>query len=255
MPLLTELKNLFRAGFYYKDVAPMALEVTARAKMALLFLIGLVGIFCGPMHVWADDDALLSSWLNAQTNIHTWSADFVQTRSLKSLTQPLTANGHVWFEAPNLFRWELGRPAQTIAVRQPEQMLLLYPRLKRLERYPLNAADAGPWKDMLALLDAGFPRSRSEVESRFNILAQTTHDGVHEVKLQPKAESARRVMPAITIAFDVTTFSLRSTELQFVDGSTMKNAFTNAVLNPTMDESVFNPKIEAGYKVIEPFKK
>lgn len=202
----------------------------------------------------ADNDALLSAWLNAQTNIHTWSADFVQTRTLKSLTQPLTATGHVWFEAPNRFRWELGNPPQTIAVRQPEQMLLIYPRLKRVERYPLNA-EAGPWKDMLALLDAGFPRSRAEVESRFNILSQSTENGIHELTLQPKAESARRMMPEIKIAFDTSNFSLRSTELTFMDGSTMKNTFTNSVLNPSMDESVFNPKIDPTYKVSEPFRK
>lgn len=213
-------------------------------------------MICAPTRSLAEsDDALLTSWLNAQTNIHTWSADFVQTRTLKSLTQPLTATGHVWFEAPNRFRWELGHPAQTIAVRQSEQMLLVYPRLKRLERYSLNATQTGPWKDMLALLDAGFPRSRSEVESRFNILSQSTENSVHEVTLQPKAESARRVMPEITIAFDTSTFSLRSTELRFTDGSTMKNSFTNAVLNPPMDESVFNPVIDPTYKVIEPFNR
>jgi len=203
----------------------------------------------------ADNDALLTAWLNAQTNIQTWSADFVQTRTLKSLTQPLTSTGHVWFAAPNRFRWELGNPPQTIAMRQPEQMLLVYPRLKRVERYPLNLAEPGPWKDMLALLDAGFPRSRTEVESRFNILAQTTENGIHELTLQPKAESARRLMPEIKIGFDVSNFSLRSTELQFRDGSTMKNVFNNAVLNPKIDESEFNPKLEADYKIIEPFKK
>ena len=32
---------------------------------------------------------LLQSWLNAQANIHTWSADVTQTRALKTLTQPL----------------------------------------------------------------------------------------------------------------------------------------------------------------------
>src|SRR5712664_2341928 len=52
-----------------------------------------------------DANAMLQSWLNAQTNIHTWSADFVQTRTLKALTQPLTESGHVWFGAPNRFRW------------------------------------------------------------------------------------------------------------------------------------------------------
>src|SRR5438105_4812938 len=35
----------------------------------------------------------LSAWLGSQTNIQSWSADFVQTRALKSLTQPLTATG------------------------------------------------------------------------------------------------------------------------------------------------------------------
>src|ERR1051326_8023373 len=51
-----------------------------------------------------------SSWLAAQAHIQRWSADFTQTRTLKSLAQPLTASGHVWFEAPNRFRWELGHP-------------------------------------------------------------------------------------------------------------------------------------------------
>src|SRR5205823_8310981 len=37
--------------------------------------------------------AQLSTWLSAQTNIQSWSADFVQRRALKSLTQPLTATG------------------------------------------------------------------------------------------------------------------------------------------------------------------
>ncbi|MDB6017540.1 MAG: LolA family protein [Pedosphaera sp.] len=202
-----------------------------------------------------ENNANLAAWLNAQTNIQTWSADFIQTRTLKSLTQPLTATGHVWFAAPNRFRWELGHPPQTIAVRQPTQLLVVYPKLKRAERYPLDSDQAGPWKDTLALLDAGFPRSRAEVESRFNILAQATTDGVHEITLQPKAEAARRIMPQIRIAFATNDFSLHSTELQFADGSTMQNVFTNAVLNPKIDESVFRPPLGEDYKIIEPFRK
>src|SRR6266478_607873 len=65
--------------------------------------------------------SVLGAWLNSQTNIQTWSAELIQTRALKSLAQPLTATGHVWFAAPNRFRWELGNPAQTIALRQPDQ--------------------------------------------------------------------------------------------------------------------------------------
>src|SRR4051794_6532649 len=102
----------------------------------------------------AAEKSALTAWMDAQTNIHTWSADCTQTRSFKTLTQPLTESGRVWFEQPNRFRWELGNPAKTIAVRDKGEMLLLYPRLKRVERYPLDASAPGPWRDVLALLEA-----------------------------------------------------------------------------------------------------
>src|ERR1043165_9659598 len=100
----------------------------------------------------ADNTTLVTEWVAAQTNIHSWTAEFVQTLSLRALTQPLTAAGRVWFAAPNRFRWELGTPPQTIALRQSEQMLVIYPKLKRAEKYPLTGNHAGPWTDTLALL-------------------------------------------------------------------------------------------------------
>jgi len=213
----------------------------------------LLGLVHGQI-IAADTNALLTSWLNSQTNIHAWTADVIQTRTLKSLTQPLIATGHVWFAAPNLFRWELGSPAQTIAVRQPDEMLIIYPRLKRAEKYPLTGNAAGPWRDTLALLEAGFPRNQSELESHFRILAQMDINSAHEVTLQPKSPSARKLMPQIKVAFATNGFSLCATELQFADGSTMRNDFTNGVMNPRLDESLFAPKLEADFKVIEPMK-
>src|SRR5439155_3450898 len=38
----------------------------------------------------SERSAALKSWLAAQTKIQTWSADFVQIRTLKALAQPLT---------------------------------------------------------------------------------------------------------------------------------------------------------------------
>src|SRR5438093_1114052 len=196
--------------------------------------------------------SVLGAWLNSQTNIQTWSAEVIQTRALKSLAQPLTATGHVWFAAPNRFRWELGNPPQTIALRQADQMLVIYPKLKRAEKYPLTRDHAGPWTDTLALLEAGFPRSQSELESRFRIGSEATTDGVHEVTLQPRSASARRMMPHIKIVFATSDFSLRATELQFADGSRMRNDFTNAVMNPKLDDSLFTFEMDPAFKVIEP---
>ncbi len=222
------------------------------AKVGLAPRLFLLLALPGGILLAADSESALSRWLKSQSAIHTWSAEVVQTRVLKSLAQPLTATGRVWFAAPNRFRWELGNPAQTIALRQPEQMLVIYPKLKRAEKYPLTRDHAGPWTDTLALLEAGFPRNQSELESRFHIESEATANGVHEVTLQPKTAAARRMMPHIKIAFAESDFSLRSTELQFADGSRMRNDFTNALMNPKLDESLFTFELDATFKVTEP---
>jgi outer membrane lipoprotein-sorting protein len=202
----------------------------------------------------ADPGSLVSSWLMAQTNLLTWAADVTQTRSLKTLAEPLVAHGRVWFAAPNRFRWEIVSPSQTIAVRQPDELVVIYPKLKRAERYPLTGRQAGPWKDALALLEAGFPRGRAELEARFQILSQSVSNDVCELTLKPVSASARRLMPQIRIGFGTNDFALRFTEIRFADGSTMRNDFRDAKINPSLDETLFTPKIEDDFKIVEPMR-
>ncbi len=195
------------------------------------------------------------AWLNAQTNIQTWAADVTQTRTLKTLSHPLMSKGQVWFSAPKLFRWEIGQPTETVAVRQADQMLVIYPRLKRVERYALDASATGPWRETLALLEAGFPRSVAELQSRFNVVTQKPFNGLFELTLEPKSAAARRMIPQIKILFSRQDHVLRATELKFSDGSIMRNEFSNARLNPELDESLFDPQPGEGFKTVEPLKK
>ena len=209
-------------------------------------------VFCSSNLKAAELNPMVAAWLAAQTNINSWSADFVQTRTLKSLTQPLMATGRVWFAAPNKFRWELGKPAQTIAVRSTDQLQVIYPRLKRVERFALSGNRAGTWKDALALLEAGFPRSAAELEAQYDILEQKIDNSVGTLVLQPKSASARRMMPQIRIEFDLKNLSLRATTLVFADGSSLRNDFSNPVLNPPIDEQQFSPELPKDYKVVDP---
>jgi outer membrane lipoprotein carrier protein len=215
----------------------------------------LAGLLLGIANSRAEDlNPAVVAWLDAQTKIQSWTADFTQTRKLKSLTQPLTAHGKVWFSAPNKFRWELGHPAQTIAVREPDEMLLLYPRMHRVERFPLTAQQTGPWRDALALLEAGFPRSRASLEQQYNIISQNISGDTGKLILEPKSSGARRMMPHIEIDFDTKQNLLRATELEFADGSTMRNDFENIVVNPQIEPQMFAPPIPPDFKVIEPLK-
>jgi outer membrane lipoprotein-sorting protein len=200
----------------------------------------------------ADTNAVLSAWLAAQTNFTTWSADFVQTRSLKALNQPLVSTGRVWFAKPNSFRWELGQPAQTIAVRDGGQLQVIYPRLKRAERYPLTEGKSGMLGEALGLLDAGFPQSRADFDARFRLLSLLGTNGTWLMELQPTSPSARRMMPAIRVALATNNFALVANELTFPDGSRMRNDFGHARLNETFAPDCFRPTLGADFKIVEP---
>ncbi len=199
-------------------------------------------------------DVQFNRWFAAQTNLQSWSADFTQTRSLKVLSQPLVATGKVWVTAPGLFRWELGQPAQTIVLRQPDQLLIIYPRLKRAEKYSLEGVPPGPLKDALALMDASLPRDRASMEERFRLLSATETNSILQMKLQPKSASARKFINEILIGFRTNDFSIAVTELKFADGSGLRNDFTNTVLNQPIDPALFQVKLAPDFTVVEPLR-
>lgn len=197
---------------------------------------------------------LIDQWVAAQTNLHTWSAQVVETRNIRTFSQPLVSTGQVWVAIPDHFRWELGRPPQTIAVRQPAELTIVYPRLKRVEQYPLQGETTGPWKDALALLDASFPQSRAKLEAQFQILSVTQTNGIATLALQPRSSAARKFIARVQIGFHTGDFSPASAELTFSDGSSLHNEFDHGQANPALDPSLFSPKIEPDFTVVQPVK-
>ncbi|HRI15640.1 MAG TPA: outer membrane lipoprotein carrier protein LolA [Verrucomicrobiota bacterium] len=188
----------------------------------------------------------------AQAQLKSWSAEFVQTRHLQTLTRPLTASGRVWFAAPDQFRWELGSPPQSVAMRSGDELWMLSPPLKRAERYILAAARRGPMKDSLALLDTGFPRDPTDFRKRFELLTFSNTNAVYEFRLRPRDLGTRRVLPELTLVVTTNLLELAASDLTFADGSRLRNDFTNALRNPTVEPAVFAPALDATWKITNP---
>jgi len=201
----------------------------------------------------ADYPAQFDQWFAAQTNLQSWSADFIQTRSLAVLARPLVSAGKVWVKTGE-FRWELGQPVQTIVLRQPDQLLIVYPRLKRAEEYPLDRVPSGPIKDALALLDASIPRDRATMEARFRLLSATVTNAILQLTLEPRSNAARKFIGEIMIGFHTNDFSIAATEMKFADGSSLRNDFTNVVLNQPIDPALFQANLPPDFTVVEPLK-
>ena len=199
------------------------------------------------------NEAQFNRWFEVQTNLQSWSGDFTQTRTLTVLNQPLVSTGKVWVK-PGEFRWELGQPAQTIVLRRQDQLLIIYPRLKRVEKYPLDAVPTGPMKDALALLDASLPRDRATMEKNFRLLSATETNSILQMTLQPRSDSARKFIGEVVIGFHTNDFTIAATEMKFADGSKLRNDFTNVVLNQPVEPKLFEADLPPDYTVVEPMK-
>jgi len=194
-------------------------------------------------------EPLLRAWLAASTNRASFRSDLTQTRHLKTLTHPLTSTGRVWFQAPSQFRWELGDPPQSIALRSGDSMMVLSPRLRRAEVYTLGSSASGPAKDLMGLLDAAFPRSLEELRAQFDVEGVTTNRDRLELILHPRSPMARKLMPALTIGLDAATQELRSTELSMADGSRLRNEFHGFLTNAPVSAELFQTNLDSSWTI------
>jgi outer membrane lipoprotein-sorting protein len=200
-----------------------------------------------------DYDAQFNKWFEVQTNLQSWSGEFMQTRTLTVLNQPLRTPGKVWVK-PGEFRWELGQPVQSVVLRTADELLIIYPRLKRAEKYSLGVVPSGPMKDALALMDASLPRDRATMEEHFKLVSAALTNSILRMVLQPRSESARKMIGQVTIGFHTNDYIIAETEMKFADGSTLHNDFTNIVVNQPLAPELFDDKLPADFKVSEPLK-
>lgn len=194
----------------------------------------------------------LNQWLRHQSAIQTWNADVLQIRKLKTLTRPLETEGRVWFSQPNRFRWQLGDPPRTIAVRTRDALLIAYPRLKRVEKIPLDNGLDSSWRYVMALLDVGFPNAPETFYANYNLIGAEKLDDHWRFDLQPVSRQARRLVESVRLETSVPDLELQATELAFPDGSIMRNEFRNIAVNPDLEQGLFNFEIPPDYQVVNP---
>jgi outer membrane lipoprotein-sorting protein len=219
------------------------------AALLLLFL------FAPEVRAAAESsEEFIKAWLVQQAEVKTWSADVVQIRKLKSLVRPLKSKGQVWFEQPNRFRWQLGTPPRTIALRKEDELLIIYPRFKQVERYSTGEDVDPAWKQVLALLEVGFPSSEEAFFAQYELRSTQRTKKAWKFELRPAAEAARRLLDRVWVEVSRRDFSLMATELVFPDGSTMRNEFFHRRLNPDLEEGLFDFAIDEGYQVVSPLE-
>lgn len=198
------------------------------------------------------DLAPVERWLGRMGETQSVKADFVQQRYLRTLRKPLSTKGRLWLVYPDHFRWELGEPPTTIAIRDKERLTVIEPKKKSAQFFSLAAKEAADGSSAPASLQSvtqSFPRSMEELVEHFEIQDLVHKDDVYELILKPRDKSLT-AMRQVVFYIDTAEYYLHAVELRFSDKSKVRTSFTRLTFNHKIPSSTFQPDLE-GFQIKE----
>lgn len=194
--------------------------------------------------------APIGKWIAGQSEVRTLTADFTQTRALKTLRDPLANPGKLWFRAPDAFRWELGNPAKSILVRNGENVFLIEPLKKKATRF--TSAGLDPKSNAQGLMMMKFPMAKNleDFKTQFDVIDLQEDDGHYDVSLLPKDMMARKFLKTLNLRFKTSNGELQFFEMITKEGSTLRNDFSNVRLNEKIAPEIFEYDL-SGFEVTD----
>lgn len=191
----------------------------------------------------------LRAWINGQKNIHTLSAEFTQTRSLRMLRSPLVIKGRFHFQAPSSFRWELGDPPKTIVAGTPTGLIILEPAKKKvIKKSPFSSGG------LISSEEMGIPlpgkMSFEMFQEQMQVLNFKTSGPFCHLEMLPRDARATQALACIKLDFNSSTGHLLRLEIVTKDGSTLVNEFSNVQINLKLEKGCFDVDF-TGLEVID----
>ncbi len=185
----------------------------------------------------------LQDWISAQKEVRSLEGEFVQVRSMRALRKPLSTPGRFWYEAPDQFRWELGKPAKTVAVHSGTNLTVL-----DIEKKKAEVTDTSEEEGRVARFMAmTFPQTWESFQESFEVLSLNREGRSHVVKLKPVKRKMARGVKTITIEIGPDQ-SMRRFMLELKDGSEMETTFDKVARDVHVPDSTFEVSLD-GYKV------
>lgn len=187
------------------------------------------------------DTAPLDAWLKRQSSIESIDTAFVQERKLPALKQPTTTPGRMSFVRPDKIRWQLGEPAETLAISDGKTLTLIDVAANTTRQAPLDSPEAARF----SLLSGRAFQSPESFQQSFEVVESRVTGGIHQYTLKAKDRRIRSQIPWLFIDIDPAKNELRSLELELRDKSRIRTIFTDPRFNKRLPDHLFQPPTPA----------
>lgn len=171
--------------------------------------------------------------------------DFVETREIAALKEPVTLRGTLRFLPPHQFRREVTSPEQTVTVSDGETLWIYDPEFAVAERYALDSMPR--LRDAMRAIAAGLEFRSIDRNFRWTIWKL---NGGFRILLEPKQPAMQRMIQRLVLLLD-TRLQLTSSEVISAEGERTFTRFSNERISAAKPgEFDFTPP--AGVTITEP---
>ncbi len=164
---------------------------------------------------------IVQQWVEAQQHMGDISVDFRLTRTLPTLKEPITSNGHFWKLADGQFRWEMGSPPSTVLIFD-NQMLHMWDAEKKAWQ-TLSATD-NRMRMWMQFLNSKEMSAEGMTKNFIPTVTSETPEVV-TIALQPKGLIVRKHLKQVDLQIDPKTKYLRQIRLLQSDDASVIMTF------------------------------
>jgi len=210
-----------------------------RVVFALLLFLFLESTVNAGQALDEQDHEILRTWITSQQKLRSISAEFTQTRALRTLRSPLISTGRLWFKAPNWFRWELGVPPKTIILGNPDGVTIIDTRKKVALNKSMKSSGNHESLQILGMMQLPGGRSYREFLKQVEILSLKVSGKECKIEILPRDDVSMRRLSSINLRFSTESGVWKGLEIVTREGSSIANEFHNVILNPKIDMDTF----------------
>ncbi len=195
--------------------------------------------------VWDDFETAHRSFTNITAHV-------VQSKYLRILQEPIVSEANLWFQRPGLFRWEVVKPAPSLALCDGKSFWMYYPEFHQAERYPLDALRLG--SNPLKVITASLGENPAWLTNLCDVAVYASPER-YRLEAVPRDAREKQFVAKLILDFLRHSFVLERTVMESKNGDRTESRFLDSHINGTLDPSLFRFEPPPGVKVVSPFTK
>jgi len=219
----------------------------SRLAKALFFIqmAFLVVVSSGNSDGGSPQQEFLEKFQTEREQVKSFSADFIQKKTLPLFGEEKTSTGKVLFKAPHQMIWKYKTPDKTQMRVTSEAVSFYFPSLEQIEVYRMNQGKGA------APFFFAFEATAEELAANFDISGPVDVEGLRRVELTPKSEPLAAEVKSVTLWLDQSDYLPRKLLISEITGDTTEITFDNIRINRPLADEDLQLDAPEGTEVIE----